>query len=574
MAPSAFSYIPEGAWNDTSGQSSGNISATGGGVSTIYPAQSWQTGPGVPSPATGRYVPDLAFAASPSSDGYLICSQSSCVNGYRNAKSNFDVIGGTSAGTPTYAGILALYNQVKGGAQGNINSQLYSIVSTYPLPGNSNTSWAYNDITTGNNIIVCRSGSTGCPTSGTYGYSAGAGYDQVTGLGSVDATAFIDALNNTPDPHFTLLPNSRSESLSVSSNAVFNVAVNSNEGFTGNVALTCTYSTSLTGATCNIQHPTISATGNTGINIGPGSITTSATGTLTVTGTSGSLTDSATINVTFTNPDFQLSSANSSESVSQGSLTADTITITPVQGFSGNVGLSCTGTTGLTCSVSPSTVTISSSAATSNLNVNASGTATTGSITITGSSSSATHTLQIPVTVSPTTPGFSIYAHNSTISLSSGGTTTDNLTVAAIGSFNSDVALTCSVVSSLQTTTCTISPTTVSAGNGTAVITIQAATLSKDTRPAFPFRQGGAGTYASLIFTLGVVFTSNPARRRSGKKALPYVLFGSFLLIVMFGATSCSSGSSSSTTSLSGTVTITGTGGGITNTVLIDVSVT
>ena len=78
-AASALAYIPETAWNDNTGTT---LSATGGGVSTFFTKPSWQTGAGVPNDGQ-RDVPDISFTAAPGHDGYLICSQSSCVNGYR-----------------------------------------------------------------------------------------------------------------------------------------------------------------------------------------------------------------------------------------------------------------------------------------------------------------------------------------------------------------------------------------------------------------------------------------------------------------------------------------------------------
>src|SRR6516225_686886 len=155
-AASALSYILETAWNDSSGVSSGPASATGGGASVKFTKPSWQQGPGVPSDGA-RDVPDISLNASPSHDGTVICSQSSCVNGYRNTDTTYDVIGGTSVGTPQFAGILALANQalVNAGKSrlGNPNQALYQIAAnTYPLT--TPTSWAFNDITTGNNIVA------------------------------------------------------------------------------------------------------------------------------------------------------------------------------------------------------------------------------------------------------------------------------------------------------------------------------------------------------------------------------------------------------------------------------------
>jgi uncharacterized protein (TIGR03437 family) len=99
------------------------------------------------------------------------------------------IYGGTSAGAPSFAGLATLLNQylVSNGAQpspglGNINPQLYSLARTAPA--------VFHDITTGNNIItvVCGARSRNC-TPGSFGFNAGAGYDQATGLGSVDAYA-------------------------------------------------------------------------------------------------------------------------------------------------------------------------------------------------------------------------------------------------------------------------------------------------------------------------------------------------------------------------------------------------
>src|SRR6516225_4318570 len=398
VAPSAFSYFPETAWNDSSGATTGTPSATGGGASAKFPKPAWQTGPGVPADGA-RDVPDIALNASASHDFTVICSRASCVNGYRNTDTTFDVIGGTSVGTPQFAGILALLNQAKGSAQGNPNRQLYA------LAANSNTSWAFNDITTGNNIVACTTG-TGCK-NGTIGYSAGAGYDLVTGLGSVDATALIDALTNHVNPHFLVLPASRSVSLSPStSSGPITVNVPSKEGFTQNVALTCAVSPPTAG-TCSYDTPTVTLTVSTPgvahLTIQAGSQVTQSGTTVTVTGTSGNLTNSVTIGLSVGLQDFQVTYGNTTgETVNTGGSTTDTVTITPLMGFAGTVTFTqCIETTGygsgLTCSLSPNSV--SSNNYTSTLTVNASNTAATGAVTVTATSGNNTHNRVIPVTV-------------------------------------------------------------------------------------------------------------------------------------------------------------------------------
>jgi uncharacterized protein (TIGR03437 family) len=168
---SAISYIPETVWNDSE---PGYPLAGGGGASTVFANPTWQTGPGVPDNGA-RNVPDISLAASP----YL---------GYMVSTGGHDAIfGGTSAGAPAFAGIAALLNQylVSTGAQtvpgvGNMNPRLYAMAQS----GNG----AFHDITTGNNIVnvTCDANSSYC-VAGSYGYSAGPGYDQASGLGSVDA---------------------------------------------------------------------------------------------------------------------------------------------------------------------------------------------------------------------------------------------------------------------------------------------------------------------------------------------------------------------------------------------------
>jgi subtilase family serine protease len=114
------------------------------------------------------------------------------VNGFRNGNNKVDPFGGTSFGTPVFAGLLALLEQYSGTSRwGNINPDLYLLASN-----SSYYAAAFHDITTGNNIVPCTPGSTNCPGSGSYGYSAGVGYDQVTGLGSLNVYA-LTQINNT-----------------------------------------------------------------------------------------------------------------------------------------------------------------------------------------------------------------------------------------------------------------------------------------------------------------------------------------------------------------------------------------
>lgn len=168
---SALSYIPEQVWNESSNDPwSAKLIAGGGGVSTIYSKPLWQTAAGVPSDGM-RDVPDISLSAS-SHGGYITCMYGSCAYGgfYWNI--------GTSASSPSAAGIMALVNQkMNGQRQGMANYVFYRLASI---------SGVYHDVTVGSNKVPDGTGEL------VVGYDATAGYDLASGLGSFDATALVN----------------------------------------------------------------------------------------------------------------------------------------------------------------------------------------------------------------------------------------------------------------------------------------------------------------------------------------------------------------------------------------------
>lgn len=208
----ATSYIPENAWNDTIERR--QLSATGGGVSVFYTKPSWQSAPGVPADGA-RDVPDVSFAASPDHDGYIIVE-----NG------QVGIIGGTSAATPVFAGIVTLLNHylVSNGAKpglGNINPTLYGLAR--------NSSGVFHDVTQGNNLVPCNAGTPDC-SNGTLGYTAGPGYDTVTGLGSVDAYNLASSWNAQPTNATTTTLTANPATLPITSSVTLTATVKANSG--------------------------------------------------------------------------------------------------------------------------------------------------------------------------------------------------------------------------------------------------------------------------------------------------------------------------------------------------------
>ncbi len=242
---SALYYIPEIAWNDTTFEiaNGGSLSASGGGVSTLFTKPSWQVAAGVPTDGM-RDVPDISFAASVDHEGYLICSNGDCVNGFRNTDTTLDVVGGTSVGVPIFAGMVALLNQKTGSAQGNVNPRLYALSAAAP--------YVYHDITSGDNKVPCTANSTGCPSSGFIGYSAGTGYDQVTGLGSVDVYNLVSNWSSIASADFGVEFFDNSLSITRGGSGTTQVIVHRYNGFSGTVALTCSIA-NVTNATCTVS---------------------------------------------------------------------------------------------------------------------------------------------------------------------------------------------------------------------------------------------------------------------------------------------------------------------------------
>ncbi|WP_263385359.1 Ig-like domain repeat protein [Granulicella arctica] len=210
---SVLSYIPEGAWNDpTVTDSSGNvttyISSTGGGASIYTPKPAFQTGVGVPNDGA-RDTPDISFSAA-RHDYYFGCyalSGASCVPSNTGSYS-FTGFAGTSASAPSMAAIAALLDQKLGGPQGTVNSLLYRLASSTPA--------AFHDTTTASSGVanctlatpsMCNN-STPSPTAltgGQAGYALTTGYDQATGLGSLDVANFISAATKATSAASTTL---------------------------------------------------------------------------------------------------------------------------------------------------------------------------------------------------------------------------------------------------------------------------------------------------------------------------------------------------------------------------------
>lgn len=164
-------YGAEQVWNEPF------IDAAGGGaVSVLFGPPDYQTGLGF----SGRAVPDVAYNAAV--DGGVLVAYSAL----GPAAAGFYIIGGTSAGSPQWAGIFALANTARSSNSqaplGFVNSALYAIA------GSASYASDFNDITAGNNVL----------TGSTIGFNAGTGYDLATGLGTPNVANLVMSLAALP----------------------------------------------------------------------------------------------------------------------------------------------------------------------------------------------------------------------------------------------------------------------------------------------------------------------------------------------------------------------------------------
>ncbi len=152
----------ESGWsgNDSGASAPGceNQGGSGGGYSPL-PRPYWQSGPGLAA-GSSRATPDVSAVSYP---GVIVVENS-----------GFYGVEGTSVATPIWAGIVAVADQADGRALGFLDPALYAILRS----GSYTTD--FHDITSGNN-----------------GYSAGPGWDPVTGIGSPVVGALVPALAGT-----------------------------------------------------------------------------------------------------------------------------------------------------------------------------------------------------------------------------------------------------------------------------------------------------------------------------------------------------------------------------------------
>jgi subtilase family serine protease len=167
---------PDVVWGDRYG-------ASGGGLSAVFARPAFQ------NPVQGlvtqwRGTPDISMSAAV--DGAAIYYSS-----YLPGQVGYRLVAGTSEACPEFAGIVAMADQLAGHRLGTLTEELYEFDYSILVDITG------TDITQGNNTYGPFTNSDGNTYTVT-GYSALPGYDLASGVGTVDAAAFVLALATLP----------------------------------------------------------------------------------------------------------------------------------------------------------------------------------------------------------------------------------------------------------------------------------------------------------------------------------------------------------------------------------------
>ncbi|MEQ1949260.1 MAG: hypothetical protein ABL995_18855 [Bryobacteraceae bacterium] len=327
------------------------------------------------------------------------------------------------------------------------------------------------------------------------------GLDYLIQQNWVNANGGSCALSYNVAPDFTVSVSPSSQTVNQGSTATYNVTVNPTNGFNSSVALTVTGT--LPPGAVPVFSPS-STSGSSVLTITTTAATPAGTYPLTLNGTYNGVTRTAALTLVVTKPDFGLSISPGTQSVVRGSATPAkyTITVNPLNGFSGTVNLAVTSPvslpTGVTVTTTPGapgtpgTVSFATTSATPVGNIN---------FTVTGTAGALVHTIAGTLTV--TSAGtFTVSLSPTRLTVRRGRTGSYTITLAASGGFSSNVAVSVSGLPSRVTAS--IAPSSVAGGNGTATLTLSVASNATTGSRTITVTGTGGGVTKTATATLTI----------------------------------------------------------------------
>jgi hypothetical protein len=362
------------------------------------------------------------------------------------------------------------------------------------LPSGVTASFATNP-TTGSSVLTLTA--AGTAATGTSTIAITGTFLTLTATTSIDLTVNIA-------PSFTIAPTAPSITTTQGSSTADTITISGANGFSGSVTLAASGLPS--GVTAAFApNP---ATGSSVVTFTAGSSAATGTNTITITGKSGALTASTIISLTVNvTPSFTIAPTTASLSVTQGNNVADTITVTPANGFSGSVTLAASGLPSGVTAVFATNPTSGSSQVT----FSAASTAATGTTTVTVTGTSSAPALSASTTVSITVnaaPGFTLSSSPSSVSVAQGASGTSTISVTGVGGFTGGVTLAAAGLPDGVTAAFATNPAT-----GSSVLTLTASsTASTGTTTVTVNGTSGAlsgSTTVSLTVTSAPTFTGS-----------------------------------------------------------------
>ena len=535
----ALSYIPEEVWNESGLDGGTGLWASGGGASVVYAQPSWQKAVSGTSAANGmRAVPDVAVSAA-AHDGYVA---------YENG--SYYVDSGTSAASPSFAGVMALVVEKLGGTGvGNANPELYALLNAARNP--------FHATGTGNNSVP-----------GVTGYAAtGAEYNLATGLGSVDGALLVNewGVGSTTGPDFALTASAAGGTVQAGKTGTFTVSVA--ESGAGQSLVTLTVAEP-NGVTVAVQPGSIVPGTPAAVTIAVSATAAAGTQILMLTGRDASGMQTLTYALTVT-PAPAITVA-----VLPAALPAGTVGASYPQAAIVSVG----GTAPYTYAVSSGALPTGLVLSTAGVLSGTPGAAGSFTFTVTATDSSMgtgphTGSQSYTLSINPSaTTDFTIgvaSGTNSSAAVQPGGTVGETVTVSpanGAGTFANAIAFSASGLPAGATAS--FSPASVPAGSGAATVA-----LNIQLPVASAARGLGGGFWGRLApISLALLLLPLAGRLRRGGRRLASVLL--LAIAGMAGLSGCSAMSGSLARSTQTyTVTVTGTSGSLSHSATIALTV-
>jgi PQQ-like domain len=278
-----------------------------------------------------------------------------------------------------------------------------------------------------------------------------------------------------------------------------------------------------------------------------------------------------------TTPDFNLSAAPGSATISPGQNASYTITVSPQAGFEGSISLTFADCPlGATCSFTPSSITLGSAPASATFTILTSNATTAGtySVMATASSGAMSHSASVSLTVQEAPPpqDFQISALAlSPATVQGGGSASSTITIAPVSGFGGSVNLSCSITPALSPTpACSFNPSSVS-GSGSSLLTV-----STTAAKAYLAPHSGGVFYAMLFPVCGLSLLwagFGSCRKRVRCFLLGCSVFSVLIFMAACGGGSAAVGTNTGTPASSYTITVTGTSGSLQHTVTVTLRV-